>query len=424
MYIIIAHWLDLLLMFLLMCMSAIFSGSEAALFSLSREQLRKLEKSESLAERALTKLLRNPADLLVTILLGNTFTNILYFSISYKVASAAGQAGYRLIAGFFGAGTGLLLLIACEVAPKGIIVRRPLAASRMVSIPLSIFRQLTTPFRLLLTPFCSRVATIFRRRPEDRHYVSTEELRMLVEMGEKQGLIQSDARHMIAGVVDLGNRKVKEVMTPRVDAELFDLADSNERFMDLIRQSGHKRIPVYEGSIDNIVGMVHARDVFLNPDKSIREMMRDVIFVPETKSIEGMLREFRERSRQAAIVVDEYGGTSGLITLEDILEEVVGEIEDEFDPEEEPLVRMEVEDTYILSGDMSLRAWKDIFEMDVISADFDTVGGFVTTLLGRVPREGDKASYAGMLFTVERVSGHRVRRVRLQVPLDSSEEED
>ncbi len=394
--------------------SIFFGLSEAALFSLTREQRRRFESSPGLVAHAITGLVKSRTDLLVTILLGNTVVNVLYFALSFKIAADI-NLKTTVGAALFGGASFLILLFLGEVMPKGVAVRRPRAVATIVALPMRGFHRLMKPLRLLLTPMSRRTAMMLARRPEDTTYVSAEELKMLVELSHQQGLIHSDVRHMIKGVVGLGNRLVKEVMVPRADVILFDLANSKNEFVDLVLKSRHKRFPAYEGSVDNVVGLIHAGDVFLNLDKSIRQMVRPALFVPETKTIEGMLHDFHETRRQTAVVLDEYGSVVGLVTMEDILEEVVGEIRDEFEPHE-PVVRMVGHNTYEVSGHMSTRMWRDVFGLSISSPDFNTLGGFIISLLGRMPKEGDAVQYSGFEFTVESVRHNRIRRLRVHVP--------
>jgi len=407
------HALDLALMAFLMGFSALFSGSESALFSLSREQLRRFQASPDLLKRVAAGLRDDPEGLLAAILLGNTGVNILYYAVSYQVAAALVREGRAVSGGAFGTGAVIALLALSEVAPKGIAVRRPVMVAQAVALPIHAFCRLTRPVCRVFSAISRRAAGLWPRRAEDATYVSPDELKMLVELSEKQGLIPFDARRMISGVVELGTRMVKEVMVPRVDVTLFDLDEPNDAFLSLVRRTRHKRIPAYQGSIDHIVGVVRARDVLLNPGTPVRRFVRPVLFVPETKTVESMLRTFRETREQMAVVVDEYGGTAGLITVEDVLEQVVGEIGDEYDVPETPVQRLGP-DAYRLAGDLNTRAWRDLFELDLGSPDVETLGGFVISLLGRMPREGDQVTYAGIRFTVESVRDHRIGWVRVE----------
>jgi CBS domain containing-hemolysin-like protein len=212
-----------------------------------------------------------------------------------------------------------------------------------------------------------------------------------------------------------GEVMLKEIMIPRVDMVTFDISAPPEGFVDLVRRAHHTHIPVYEGSIDNIIGTLHAREVLLDPDRPLRERMRPVTFVPQTKTIGSMLREFREQQQKTAIVVDEYGGTAGLVALEDILEEVVGEIEDEFDRARPAVVPLG-ENAFSVAADLATGDWGDFFPVVLDSPRAETVGGFVVELLGHWPRQGDSVSYRGLRFTVEKMRRLRIDRIRVEVP--------
>ena len=410
----------LTLMGAMLILSALFSGAESAFFSLTREQLRNLRGVPRLLSRTVVRLRRRPNELLTALLLGNTCVNIFYYALSYQLSAEIARES-RAMSAAVGALSVMTLLVLSEVSPKGIAVRRPLAFAHAAALPITWFMWIGTPLIWVFSWVGRGAAGLFPPRPEDETHVSTDELKMLVDLSQKQGIINRGARRMISAVVELGDRMIREVMVPRVDVVLFDLDDPPEQFMELVRRTKHKRIPVYRDSMDNMLGIVLARDVFLHPDDPIERHVQQVPFVPETKTTESTLRAFRESSHQLAIVVDEYGGTAGLITLEDLLEEVVGQIEDEFDEPEELVARRD-ENTYILSGDLRTHAWRDLFDLDLSSPDFETVGGFVISLLGRMPKPGDSVSYAGIEFTVESVAGHRVDRVRVHVPHAAREE--
>jgi CBS domain containing-hemolysin-like protein len=211
-------------------------------------------------------------------------------------------------------------------------------------------------------------------------------------------------------VLGLREMRVKEVMVPRVDIRAFDLSEGRERFLETFVRKRDSTVPVYRGSIDEIDAVLRAKDVYFSKERDLSKLARKVTFVPETKTVESLLREFRNEKRSVAIVVDEYGGTEGMVTLEDILEAIVGEIEDEYDRGEEP-VRKVGEDAYLLAGGLSIREWSQTFGMDLPAEGADTLGGYIVFSLGRLPVEGDVVRYRNLEFTVKRVVGRRVQRI-------------
>jgi putative hemolysin len=408
----ILHIPEFLLFFLLLLLSAFFSASESALFSLTREEVDGLKnKPERLpVNKLIVQLLDDPRSLLVTILCGNLLVNIGYFSLSYGligdivVKSAFGRV---LVVGAASVGVVLVLILFAEVIPKSIAVKIPLRVSQLVVLPIYFLKKVLLPVRIPLKFIVGGLTFVFGKRHDKEKQVTLDELKMLVEFSEKQGMVDKHERKMLHAVLDFGNIQVKEVMVPRVDVTFCDLADMTRGFLRLSRQTRHKKIPVYEDTVDNIVGVVHAKDVFLNPNGKLRDFVRPIQFVPELQTIESLLRQFRRQHTQMAIVVDEYGGTAGLVTLEDILEEIVGEILDEFDRHEEPIKQIDG-NKYFVAGNLNIYDWSEHFGVKLESPECDTVGGFVVSLLGRIPQNGDRVAYEDFVFTVKNVRKRRI----------------
>jgi putative hemolysin len=246
---------------------------------------------------------------------------------------------------------------------------------------------------------------------------------MLVEFSEKQGIVDREERSMIHGILDFKRVQVKEIMLPRVDMNLHDVADPVEELIELARETKHTKFPIYEETTDNILGIIHAKDVFLDPNVELRSILKPIQFVPETKSIEGLLRQFRREGSQMALVVDEYGGTAGLITLEDIIEEIVGEIQDEHEKPRETLEKID-ENKYLISGNLSIRDWADTFGVEIEPMGVDTVGGFVITLLEHIPKKGDSVIYEDFVFTIEGVRKRRITSILQEIKAKEEADED
>ncbi len=409
----ISHISEFILLFFLLCLSAFFSASEAALFSLTREDVKGLKSEHSPINKLIAQLLDDPRSLLVTILCGNTLANIGYFSLSYGlIEDIVVKSTFGGVLAMGGASIGVLLVLIAlgEVMPKSIAVRIPLRISQLVALPIYFLKKALSPICIPLRFIVDGLRFIFGKKHAKEKHVTVDELKMLVEFSEKQGMVDKDERKMIHAVLDFGNIQVKEVMVPRVDVTFYDLSDTAKGFLSLSRRIGHKKIPVYEDTVDNIVGVIHAKDVFLNPNANLRDFVRSVQFVPESQTVESLLRQFRRQHTQMAIVVDEYGGTAGLVTLEDILEEIVGEILDEFDRHEEPIKKLDG-NRYFVAGNLNIYDWSDHFGVELEFPECDTVGGFVVSLLGRIPQNGDRAEYKDFIFTVENVRKRRITRL-------------
>lgn len=402
---------------ILLCLSAFFSSSEAALFSLTMEVKRGMQDQKTFLNRVIISLHNRPKGLLFTLLFGNMLANVGIYCISYGIAKdilGGGAKNASWLAGIVGCASLLAVIIFCEMAPKNIAVRIPERVSRLLALPILFFDKIFLPFCLPLGFIINIISYLFTRKGDGEKHITVDELKMLVEVGEEQGVVGETEHSMIDAVLDFQKKQVTEVMVPRVDMAVYDVDEPVEGFLDLIRKTRYTKIPVYSNSPDTIIGVVYAKDVFLNPGGGLREHVRPVQFIPATNTIESLLGQFRREHRQLAIVIDEYGGTDGLITLEDILEEIVGDIEDEYERHDEPIKKIE-ENKYLLSGNLSISDWCDFFEIELESADFDTIGGLVLSLLGRVPRKDDLVEYNNIKFTVDRIRRHRIIRVIMEV---------
>lgn len=425
-YILLNYLPQILFMLFLLCFSAFFSATEAAFFSLTREEISRFGKSDSKSERLVNTLLKTPKNLLTTILLGNMLANIGFFCVSYSIArkiAVAGHNGGVWTAGMVCVFSLLAIIIMGEVIPKSIAIKIPDKYSRRTAMPIYIFDRIFLPFRVPLASFINVISKIFVKSGDEEKCVTIDELKMLVTFSEKQGVVDREERSMIHGILDFKRVQVKEVMIPRVDMNLYNIADPVERLIEFARKTKHTKFPTYEETTDNIIGTIHAKDVFLDPNVELRSILKPIQFVPETKSIEGLLQQFRREGSQMAIVVDEYGGTAGLITLEDIIEEIVGEIQDEHEKPRETLEKID-ENKYLIPGNLSIRDWSDTFGVEIAPMGVDTVGGFVITLLEHIPKKGDSVEYEDFVFTVEGVRKRRITSILQEMKIKKEADED
>ncbi len=410
--ILVQHIPELAAIVALMAYSAVFSAAETALFSLTHEDLRKLSLSPSRSSRAIQALLRDPQALLATVLLGNMIVNLSIYGLSILLAIQLSEVSHfaAVVCGLVSL-LGVILLT--EASPKGIAVGRPVEVAHWVAWPMLLFFRAVRPVSNLVRLVARRCTDALTRRFSPAPYVTRGELQTLVAMAEQQGTLSGQARGMIEQVVDLANLRARELMTPRVDMPLFNVAAGIEGFRELVQIDRQERMLAYEGSADNVVGLLFTRDVLLHPEAEIRSLFRPVRFVPETQPAEALLRYFTHAHDAVAIVVDEYGGTAGLVTIEHILEEIVGEIPEKPGAGEPPVRRLD-EDTYLLAGNLSTRDWRPLLGAGFDPAGVETLGGFVMALLGHVPKEGESIERRGLRFLVEKMSGRRVARVRVE----------
>jgi CBS domain containing-hemolysin-like protein len=415
-------------MALLLGASAFFSLSETALFNLSRDQLRRFRVARSPLRQLAARLMEDPRRLLVTVLFGNMTVNTAFFVLGVSIIADIAHnrpehaVVSEIIIGFL---TPVLVIIFGEIVPKSVAAAMPERLAPLAGLPLVAMGYAVEPIRavlvsLLVTPL-TRLVTLSRRQPHS--FVTKDELQALVEIAAREGSVTTQESDMLADVLELGDLKVREVMMPRVEIVGCDRVTPMAVVLAVFRRTRHTKMVVYEDEMDNIVGVVYAKTAFLSPDRPLTELVQPVYYVPEMKTVEGLLKDFRARKIQFAVVVDEYGGVAGIVTLEDCLEQIVGRIEDETDrPAAEPVQR--AGDTeYVLAGNLSIRSWADAFDLDVPAEGgrYATVAGFVTSLLGRLPRPGDTVEWRNLAFVVEEVRRHRVTRVRLRLLEDNPE---
>ena len=416
------NWLvlDLLVLFGFLAASALFAGAEAAYFSQSAHGSARRDEEGTPAAPPLGRLLDNPHDLLITILVGITLVNIASSALATAVATA--------IVGPRGVGIAIpamifLIVVFGEVLPMTIAVGDPGRFGRLAAWPIRALAVLLVPVRGVLGAFTGLVARAVSREAQAQPGISEAELRTLVEVGHREGVVERSEREMIHGVFELGDTTVADILTPRTYVFGVDVTTPPDRLLAELRANLHHRVPVYERSLDQIVGILSVKDLLpyhqdLPPDLDLRRRLAPAYFVPETKRADALLREFQAKKLQMAIVVDEYGGTAGLVTLEDILEEVVGEIRDEFEPVER-LAQPIGERTYRVAAKMPIAEFNTVTGLAVSDEHFDTVAGWVLDLFGRVPHRGERVAADGVNVTVEKVHRTRILEVLVQLPAPS-----
>jgi len=408
----------------LLAMSAFFSGSETALFSLSRDRLRRFRQG-SYVERVAAGLAGRPRALLVTILLGNMVVDVAFFALASGMAWDLGERFGAAWSGPAGVAGLLLVIVFGEVAPKTIASTGPVGVAKAAALPIDLLRRGFAPLvyvmdRWLIEPV-TRIVTGRSGSRGGGLYLTAEELQALVELAGSDGTVSQQESEMVGEVLRLHQTRVREVMVHRTEMAMCEVGAPTAEVQEVFRRTKYKRLTVYEGSPDNVVGFVGTRGVFLTPERPLRELLEPVHFVPKQQTVERLLKVFRDKKIQVAVVVDEYGGTAGLVTLEDCVEEIIGDIEDEYDQPRAPVERISDRE-FILPGNLSMKAWDDYVRAELnVETEATTLGGFVTALLGRIPQVGDKCEYGNVRFTVLEVAcrirgGHcRLTRVRVEI---------
>ncbi|MFH1502309.1 MAG: hemolysin family protein [Candidatus Eisenbacteria bacterium] len=398
----------------LLYLSSAYSGSETAFFSLSPLDLEEFDEKS-----CVRRLARDPERLLVGILTGNTLVNVAAGSLGALVALRYGEAhGYSpavTIALEVGVVTFVILVLG-EVAPKMYAMQRNKTVARrtapLISGTLRVFAPLVSGMNAIISSMSGRLSD------GERPFVTAEELRTIVAVSGQHGTIEDDERDMIDSVIEFGDTIVRELMVPRVDMGCIEDTAAVADVVQKARELGHSRIPVFHEDIDHIVGVLYVKDLLkidVADSRSVRltQLVRPAHYTPESKKAGDLLRELQHRRIHIAVVVDEYGGTAGLVTLEDLIEEIVGDIRDEYDDEYEAPIRVVDRNTVVADGVVRLDELADELGVTLESEDVETLGGYLMEAFGRIPSEGEKMERAGLEFTVESVEEQRVKRVRV-----------
>lgn len=399
----------------LLCLSAFFSGSETALFSLGKLQLRRLKQAGNPNAGLIARLLARPSQLLISILLGNMFVNIMASSLA-TVLFVSLLLHQGELAAFVT--MSVAVLIFGEITPKFLAVRNPSRFSSAVATPLFLFSKLVAPTVRLLektTGFIIRLLEGGRRAKPPAP--TEEELRTVVELSHREGVVDRVEREMILRAFEFGDLPVEEVMTPRTEIFSLDIRTSPQRARALLKERGVSRVPVYRKRPEDVAGILYAKDLvvemFSSPGASLRRYLHPPYFVPETKRLGPLLREFQRKRIHLAMVIDEHGALSGLVTMEDLLEEIVGEI---VDRKERPPAEYQILDrsTIVVIGSMELEDLNRIFRVKLAHPDYKTIAGYVLGHLGRIPAEGESFDLNSLGFKVLKAEPSRIIALRIR----------
>jgi putative hemolysin len=383
--------------------------------SMDRLRVKYLAEKDRPGARKLLGLLENPDNLLSAILVGNNVVNIM---VSVFATT--------LFIDFFGHRGELmtivvltpLLLVFAEVCPKTYAAKYPEKLSFRFMHPIRFFMWLLRPITWLVSGVSSLMTRLLTGE-EDVPFISEDEIRSIIEYGEHAGVVAEEKRRMLHGVFDLSQMRVRDVMVPRTEVVGIEVGASFAEVVRLFSRARHSRFPIFEGDMDRVIGIIHSKEIlnYLDrPDEfSLRSLARPPYFVPEAKPIEALMQAFRRKHLHLAVVVDEYGGVEGICTLEDIVEEIVGEIQDEYD-EEDILIRPLAPHRYMVDGSAAIRYINKRFELNLSEEHVTTLAGFMLHALGNIPNEGDVYEEEGVKFTVREVEDRKVEQIELQVP--------
>lgn len=407
---------------ILLVFSGIFSSSETALTAITAAKIRKLKEHDEKSAKVLKRVKKKLNTILTTILIGNNVVNIAATAILTQLTTSVFNDGKYSTIIATGIMTALILVFG-EITPKTFAAQNPEKVAVRVSIPLEVLSNILKPILFILNKITGFIIKLFGGSVgENSPFVTEEEIRSLVDAGEEEGVVKSQEKEMIKGVFEIDDTDVSDVMVPRIDIIAAPESASLKTVLDLVITRGHSRIPIFKDTIDNITGIIYAKDIlpFISStlseieEKDIRTLLRKAYYVPETKKVSQLLKELQQKKIHMAIVLDEYGGTEGLVTIEDILEEIVGDILDEYDNEIDLVEKIE-DGVYIVKAEVSLEEINDLFSVDLPEEDFDSLGGYIFSYLGRVPVQGDIVKYENLEMTVETINNRRIKQIKITI---------
>ena len=417
--------IQLIFLAVLLMLSAFFSSAETALTTSNKIRLRTMAEEGNKRAKKVLEVTDNSGKMLSAILIGNNLVNISASSIATTLAMKAfGSAGAGIATGVLT----LLVLIFGEISPKTIATIHADSIALAYANTISIIMKVLTPVIFIVNQMSMGLLKLFRVDANGAQNTMTEdELRTIVDVSHEEGVIETEEREMINNVFDFGDAQAKEVMVPRIDMVFADINSTYQELIDIFRENKFTRLPVYEDSTDNVVGIINMKDLLLYEDKnsfSIRDILRKPYYTYEHKGTAELLVEMKKSSINIAIVLDEYGATAGLITLEDLLEEIVGEIRDEYDMDEEDPIQQINDYEYMVQGSMNLEDLCSTLALDWISEDYDSIGGYLIGLLDHLPKAGECATTPDNVFLrVESMEKNRINKIFMKLPEQTMEEE-
>ncbi len=411
-------WLQFTVLIVTLILCGVASAAETAFTSISRIKLKNLVEEGDKKATEIERLLSEPNKFLSTILVVNSVAVIIASSLATILALRISSTYGELLSSIV---ISLVVLIFCEITPKTAAVQNPLRWARVLINPLKATAWLLQPVVIALSVITTFLVRLLGGQVKHHGpFVTEEELRLLVTVGEEEGVLEEDETDMIHSIFEFADTTVREVMVPRIDMVTLDSTTTVTQAVDLALQGGFSRIPVYEESIgiDEIIGVLYTKDMLKQLREGhntfpIRDLVRPAYFVPESKKLDDLLREIRQRRIHMVIVVDEYGSVAGLVTIEDLVEEIVGDIQDEYD-HEEVLYEKVNDNEYIFDAKINIYEFSDMMDVKLEEGDYETLGGFVYEQLDKIPVAGDSVTHDDLKFTVLETRGRRINKIRVE----------
>lgn len=415
---------QLVILIFLLALSAFFSCSETALTTVSRIRIRALMEEGNKQALVLSNVVDNSGKMLSAILIGNNIVNISASSLATILATGLlGSRGAGIATGIMT----ILVLIFGEITPKTMATIHAEKISLFIAPIIYGLMFLLTPVIFIVNKLSLGLLILLRVDPNKRAATITEtELRTIVDVSHEEGVLENEEHEIINNLFDFGDARAKDVMIPRIDMTMIDVTSSYQDLLTTFAEFRFTRIPVYEETTDNVIGIINMKDVLLCSKEepfSLRSILRECYFTYETKKLSELMLEMRKASVNIAIVLDEYGVTAGLITLEDLLEEIVGDIRDEFDEDEDGGIELLDDRSYLVDGQLKLDDVNDLLDIDLQSDDYDSLGGYIMETLDKLPQKGNSITTHGYLFTVESLDKNRIDKVHITKEIDTDEKE-
>ena len=407
--------IQLVIVIILLSASAFFSSAETALMTSNKLRMRNLAENGDKRAAKVLKVTENTDKMLSAILIGNNIVNLTASSIS--TALTLKIFGSRLV----GIATGILtflILVFGEITPKNVASKNAENMALAYIGVISFLVTLLTPVIFIVNTVAKFVISIFNKNGDDNNAVTEEELRAMVEYSHEEGVIENEEKKMIVNVVDFGDTVAGDIMVPRVDMVMVDEKSSYEEILQVFREERYTRIPVYEETPDNVIGILNVKDFLLIEDKEnfvMKELLREPLYTYEYKKTSALMMDMRKTGANIVIVLDEYGITAGLITLEDMLEEIVGEIRDEFDADEDEGITKVSDLEYLIDGSTNLDDINDRIGLSLSSEEYESIGGLIMEKLGRLPVEGEIINFDNIVLTVKKMDHARIEKVCLKL---------
>lgn len=426
---------QIIILIILISLSAFFSATETALTAVNKLRLRSLAEEGVRGAKVAYKLIEDPTRMLGAILIGNNVVNLsaasLVTTLAISICEKMGMGGNTSVG--IGIANGIitfLILIFGEITPKSLATLYAEQISLKVGGIIYFLGRILTPVIFIVNKLSLGLLMMLRIDVNNKVSAITEnELRTIVDVSHEEGVIESEERRMITNVVDFGDSLAKDVMVPHIDMEFVNVEDTYEELVEAFEKEKYSRLPVYDENQDNVIGIINLKDVFFYKGKPkdfcIRDLMREPYFTYEFQKTSELLVELRKASAAVAIVLDEYGATAGLITLEDLLEEIVGEIRDEYDDDEVDPIQRVSEDEYIAEGTARLEEINEVIGLSLESDDYDSIAGHIINLLEHLPKKGESVQDNNILYTVVEMDKNRIDKVSIKrLPIDEKEEDE